>query len=448
VVRGFALDQQTAYSLLSEWNQRCLPPWSEKELHRKIREAHDKGTHVEWGAHLKPLASGSSSPVAREREPGEDDDEPTPQLGPIGASWRPLNQNYLEVAPPPRRWLLRHPDKDGKPCATGQGDGMLPLSKVGVLASAGGVGKTHALISMAIAVTTGRKWLEHFDVGYDARDGRVLLGLAEEDEEEIHRRMYNAAQAYGLDADDRRRVAERVVALPLAGKPVALVGYGNDGRTLCDTPELLDLRSRLMQYGPWSLVVLDPLARWAGPDVEADNSVATRFLQAVETLTAAPGNPFVMLAHHSSKIARRTGTVDARGVTALTDGARWAGTLRADKGQVFFEQVKSNYSRPMDAEMALVRDRGGLLRVASKDELASLGEAKAAANDEEAELRIGRAEDLILIAIRDAAVPITSQKQLLELVRGRQETKSQALARLVTRGVVTKEGGFFALRIR
>jgi len=43
LVRGFALDEETAYRLLTEWNQRCSPPWSERELRRKVRQAAERG---------------------------------------------------------------------------------------------------------------------------------------------------------------------------------------------------------------------------------------------------------------------------------------------------------------------------------------------------------------------------------------------------------------------
>ena len=39
VVRGFDIDEETAYGVLNEWNQACDPPWCERDLRRKIREA-------------------------------------------------------------------------------------------------------------------------------------------------------------------------------------------------------------------------------------------------------------------------------------------------------------------------------------------------------------------------------------------------------------------------
>ncbi len=43
IVRGFDLDPETAYALLAEWNQRCVPPWTERDLRRKVREANERG---------------------------------------------------------------------------------------------------------------------------------------------------------------------------------------------------------------------------------------------------------------------------------------------------------------------------------------------------------------------------------------------------------------------
>lgn len=43
MVRGFNLSVEEAFVILSEWNLRCLPPWSERELKRKIREADRRG---------------------------------------------------------------------------------------------------------------------------------------------------------------------------------------------------------------------------------------------------------------------------------------------------------------------------------------------------------------------------------------------------------------------
>lgn len=44
LVRGFSLDEETAFRLMCDWNLRCEPPWSEYDLRRKIRQAATQGT--------------------------------------------------------------------------------------------------------------------------------------------------------------------------------------------------------------------------------------------------------------------------------------------------------------------------------------------------------------------------------------------------------------------
>ena len=39
LTRGFALDEEQALQALSEWNQRCQPPWTTAELVDKLRRA-------------------------------------------------------------------------------------------------------------------------------------------------------------------------------------------------------------------------------------------------------------------------------------------------------------------------------------------------------------------------------------------------------------------------
>ena len=43
LVRGFLLSDEDALALLHEWNSRCEPPWTERELVDKIRRARRYG---------------------------------------------------------------------------------------------------------------------------------------------------------------------------------------------------------------------------------------------------------------------------------------------------------------------------------------------------------------------------------------------------------------------
>jgi len=43
MVRGFGLSDTDALALLVDWNARCEPPWSERELRDKLRRARRYG---------------------------------------------------------------------------------------------------------------------------------------------------------------------------------------------------------------------------------------------------------------------------------------------------------------------------------------------------------------------------------------------------------------------
>ena len=43
IVRGFDLSDDEAVRVLSEWNARCEPPWSEPELRQKVMNARKYG---------------------------------------------------------------------------------------------------------------------------------------------------------------------------------------------------------------------------------------------------------------------------------------------------------------------------------------------------------------------------------------------------------------------
>jgi hypothetical protein len=53
IARGFSLDDQKSFRVLSEWNARCVPPWSERELVAKIAHARKYGREPIGDLHAK-----------------------------------------------------------------------------------------------------------------------------------------------------------------------------------------------------------------------------------------------------------------------------------------------------------------------------------------------------------------------------------------------------------
>lgn len=289
-----------------------------------------------------------------------------PELTKIEMAWQDSPAEWLERSKPtPRRYLLQNPD----------GTGMLPLGKAGTFTAAGGIGKTQAVFGLAIAVATKRPWFNYYRVD-SAAPTRVLLILGEEEREEVYRRMYSAAEAMGLSDEEWVLCCDRIVTLPLAGEAAPFLSISRE--IVKETAELVALRRLLFSdarqsdiggvlVGGWGLIVIDPLARFAGVDAETSNLLATRFVQAVEGLCRAPGGPTVIVVGHSSKSAREKGKADSRGVTALTDGFRWHATMTAlDDGiGVKFEVAKNNYAAKQREPLTLIYREDGALTAAT-----------------------------------------------------------------------------------
>lgn len=323
---------------------------------------------------------------------------------PIGSALagplRPIGVDELQRVPEPRRYLLRHPDRGGVPVDDGQGDGLLPLSKTAILSSAGGVGKTRTVVEMAVAILTGRRWLDHYVVDREV-SGDVLLVLAEDDHDDAQRAIWRAIEAMHLSDAERGQVARGLVVLGLAGQDVRLA-MGEDGDyqpTRAHSDLLRALRGR-----QWALVVLDPLTRFAGVATDRDTDAGTYVVQLAEQVVEAAGGATVLFTAHSSKNSRSQGGADVRGVGSIVDGVRWVGTLVEDGEDVLFRQTKSNHSRPMPKPLRLVRDPGGRLRAQRAHEIADeAGEMQARADvaDRDATQRLLEAVD------RLAGVPTT-----------------------------------------
>lgn len=352
--------------------------------------------------------------------------------------WRTVGDRAsLKTVPVPRQWLLMRPDDE----TNGMGNpiGVLPMGKTGLLVAQGGSGKTIALIQLAISVATGRKWLDHYVV---PKPGRVLLALAEEDGEELDRRIHDLAYAMRLTDEQRWLVEQNVVALGLSGEVTSLVTQ--DGRETVETDVLTYFRRRLAE-GEWSLVVLDTLTRFAGGDTEKDSAQATRFIQAVESLCKAPGSPTVLVAHHTNKVSRVEGAVtsasNSRGSSALTDGARWVANLDATSPEsVKFEITKSNYAMGGPPVM-LTRDsaNGGCLSVESP-ELARLRAEQASLEREIARWESARTRIYVALAQH---TNLSSRGEVAAKSGGRKAEVLSVLKDLIESGRVALVGGSY-----
>jgi hypothetical protein len=288
----------------------------------------------------------------------------------------------LGDTPSKRRFLLTDPS---------DGSGVFPQGKVGILAAPGGTGKSYALLHIAIAVALGNTAFGQ-GRGWKAEQGRVLFLFGEDDREEVVRRLHYVARAAGVISEEDTGLLERnLKMMALAGQAVSLttaLDAKND--LLPETLRGLEARKILAEAAaagaPYSLVILDPLSRFAGPDVETDNAAATRFIQVLESFAGADcGGPSVLISHHERKRQKEDDPESAdamRGSSALKDGVRWVARLfqqpRKDGAPdlVGLRVVKTNLTKP-GIKLTLCRspDSHGALQVASDDAIAAYANA-------------------------------------------------------------------------
>ena len=327
------------------------------------------GTFDEWAAHVQLNHSGDvNAAIEAERKQRIDNDydeltAEAPKDDPYGLQAAKVT-DLLDTDPPAREWLVTD---------------RLPLGVVGLLAAAGGTGKSMATLQLAISVCTGLDWLE---MPID-KTGAVLMFSAEDDRDEIHRRLKAVLGMYSDSVDPfntdafkahKAAISERLHVFDRVGKDNRLTSKlsGETMRTafvqwVVETAE---------QVPDVALIVLDPLARFDGGDPN-DNADSTRLIECAEQVRKATGAT-VLLPHHVNKGSLKdanSGQEAVRGGSGLVDGARWVGLLAGLRGDqakdygveqkeagqyVRFTTPKANYSAPWEGTW-LRRLAGGAL---------------------------------------------------------------------------------------
>lgn len=269
--------------------------------------------------------------------------------------------DLLKTDPPPRQWIVEN---------------VLPLGAVGILGAAGGVGKSIAVLQLAVATCASMRWL-----GMPVQcSGSVLIFSAEDDREEVHRRLSRVMNHYREIAGAKAHMLDELVSKRL----FVLDRVGAENRLTCKVDretQRTAMANRIIetvrdQLPGCVLIVLDPLSRFDGGEPN-DNADATRLIETAEHIRKETGAT-VLLPHHVSKAGIRdaeSGQEAIRGGSGLVDGARWVGmlaTLRRDAAKdygvvpdeagrfVRFTTPKANYSAPWGG-MWLERLPGGVL---------------------------------------------------------------------------------------
>lgn len=330
--------------MMSHWFDGC--GWSADELAEKIGNAYRYGKN----------APGIASPEAQFQPVSVAPEPPIFTLESAQAG------RFLACDPPAMRW-----------CA----EPFIPAGRPAGLVAAGGTGKSLLSIQLAIAKATGRPFLDR----YDLAPGGVLVVALEDDESELHRRIFRVARAQGIGADE----LHRFFAISRVGDNSKLI----DGRSgeLLQTMFARQLAEAARQISELSLIVLDPASRLRSGDENAASD-ATALIEAVERVALATGAA-VLVVHHTPKsaaAARDVTATAARGSSAFTDGLRSQIVLRTmtpdearrrgvsrERAANLVEMVlaKANYSAPVPP-IWLQRGGSGLLSIVDLDAEAAM----------------------------------------------------------------------------
>jgi len=281
-----------------------------------------------------------------------------------------LQDRYHSV----EEWGWEDPPPAPEYLLTRDGDGILQRGLLGLVGGDGGIGKSYALLELAILTASGAgdRWMGAYDVH---NHGPALVVFGEDSSQSLHRRLWKLTKGRDLDRGNRpwRKDLEIIAG---AGRDLAIV---NSARERTDFYRDL---ARIVASREWGLIVLDPLIRFASGDMETNQEQATLVMQAIQDLAeTAPGGPPVLVGVHTSQAANHRAHLSQssiRGCTAIPNAARWIAVMMEDDKRnhlkyghpVKWEVVKANEDRKGDF-LHLVRRglRGGLLECATKGEL-------------------------------------------------------------------------------
>ena len=253
-----------------------------------------------------------------------------PQALPTGPKIEILDPITWQDKPvPERRWLVAD---------------MIPLCNVTMLSGDGGVGKSIVALLLMVACALGRQWL-----GKQTKPCKVFGLFAEDDEDELHRRLGDIARHYDAELGDLEHLQ--------VSSRVGLENSMMEWRSAFEAGETTWLHAEIMnhalEFGA-QLVVLDSLHDvFAGE--ENRRVQARQFVQGLREI-AREIDGAVLLTAHPSLTGLNTGS-GMSGSTAWNNAVRSRLYLtetdeQTDGAERVLKSKKSNYG-PKGGEIRL-----------------------------------------------------------------------------------------------
>ncbi|MDN2579194.1 AAA family ATPase [Aquibium sp. ELW1220] len=224
---------------------------------------------------------------------------------------------------------------DGKPVPVRDWhvDGLIPAKTVTLLGGDGGTGKSLLALQLAAATVTGGYW-----AGREAAKGNCLYLSAEDDVDELHRRLADIAD------HERTSLANlsALAILPLAGRDALLAAPEGKAGQMKRTPLMADLDAYMAERHA-DLIVIDTLADVYGGD-ENVRAQARQFVGMLRSFCTRYGSTVLLLAHPSL-----SGMSSGSGLSGST---AWNNSVRS---RLYFERVKSGDGSEDDPDLRVLK---------------------------------------------------------------------------------------------
>jgi RecA-family ATPase len=211
---------------------------------------------------------------------------------------------------------------------------LVPAKTVTIINGDGGTGKSLLTLQLGVAVATAGYWCGHAVAG-----GSCLFLSAEDDEDELHRRLNDIIRGLGVDFD---KIADLHVR-SLVGEDAVLAVADNKSNKMVPTKLFQMLDKAIAEMRP-ALVVLDTLADMFGGD-EINRAQARQFVGLLRGFCARYEVTIVLLAHPSlSGMASGSGS---SGSTA------WSNSVRS---RLYLDRLREGTEEP-DADLRVLRTK-------------------------------------------------------------------------------------------
>jgi RecA-family ATPase len=201
---------------------------------------------------------------------------------------------------------------------------LVPCRTVTMLGGDGGTGKSLLALQLAVAAAAGRQW-----IGQETAQGRALFISAEDDDDELHRRLADILDANGLEFGDLDNLTLR----SLAGEDALMAALDAKTNALVTTDLYAEIDDQLAAERP-AVLFLDTLADLHCGN-ENNRAHARQFIGMLRRLAIRHDCAVILLAHPSL-----TGMNNGSGLSGST---AWNGSVRS---RLYLERVASDGYEP------------------------------------------------------------------------------------------------------